>query len=165
VVTAPGAGGWERGRRARRDQRTAQLEVGQQPLTCLLNSDHDKPERSAGIPAKGSGFLPENGIDDRRAVTVAAHMRVQDLELVIVQVAAVPTGPLAGIEHQPDRPDAEEIWCEQVAVAIGVTAEFDVSPALDEVEDLMVTHYGAPFPVLTWNCAFRRFGRYLTPAR
>jgi hypothetical protein len=72
-------------------------------------------------------------------------MRVLDLELVVVQVAAVPVGPLVGGEHEADRSDAEEIRGKQVAVAVGVTSELDIGPALDEVEDLLVTHCGAPF--------------------
>jgi hypothetical protein len=57
------------------------------------------------------GLLRLDGHHDRR-VAVQPDLGVLDLELLVLQVATVPAGPLLLVEHESDGAHPGEIRCE-----------------------------------------------------
>src|SRR6266536_4308202 len=64
----------------------------------------------------------------------------------------VSVGTLLPGEHEPDRSHPDEIWGEQVAIGIGVTPKLDLGPALDKVEDFLLSHCWCSFRPRCGSC-------------
>src|SRR5262245_2491469 len=81
---------------ARLDERAAELDVGDAAVLIRADSDQAEPERAAGFASHCRGCLPLDGLDDCGVgrVAVDPYVRVEHLELLVVQVTEVALGPL-----------------------------------------------------------------------